>query len=671
MFKKKIFLMIFLVITIVLTGCSQDIINQDDSQNNINEKANLIVKIYDQNEIGIKADSIVLFNKEGTKVIEMEKGSKQIKTFEDIKTGEYRLVAGKRKYEMYNKKIHINKDSTLKINLTKNINSYVNLEINVSNCSGEGLEIPYHNGYEWNWTDNGNGSLKIWPGVIYDFQFGDYYDDKFIYDVIEKDNVITITNEDSSISVDLFKKGNISSENEINQYKFKSDENKNIDLGYLAKGEFAIVGISPANFNYLSNKDYSGRVEIQTNSSLSMSNNLIQLNNFENNDEKNISSNLNNLKNDIKYKNQSLIDNYQRQLEKNYIENDKININSLYTSQKLYNIGDKRNFKMSSSYNDEEEVTAVLKGESERAYYFIDEKIVDEFENNAAQKEDLSFDKIINEFENIITTNINYFSTVVSQNYGESIYDIDNNGKIIVLISPLEGAGGYFWSTNFYNNDDSNRADMFYVSYQDFYDNENLLSTMAHELQHLLFYIEEEEVNDFKPVWINEAFSQLSEYMNGYNSAIKYTGEYFSNPSQESLMHWEGDMGGDYDATALFGVYLYNQFGKEVIKDIITSTKNPEEVISQNYMNFEDLFMDWITTIYANNYMVNENYTLDYDFKTLYKPNYTVLNGSKSDEFTIKPNAVKYYRIEGNDSKVTLSVELNEKTDITYMKFLK
>lgn len=673
MIKKKIFVIIFLVIMIVLTGCSQDIIDKDDSENISVEKANIIVKTYNQNEEEIKADSIVLFNKKGTEAIKTKKVCNQIEKFEDIKTGEYRLVVGKREYEMYNQKIHITEDNTLKIKLNKNSNSYVNLEINVISWDKRsGLSIPYHNGYQWSETENGNDILKVWPGVIYDFQFGDYYDKEFSYDVIEKNNIININKENSSISVKLYNKGNISSGNEINQYKYNSEEVKNLDLGYLSKNEFAIVGITPANFNYLSNKDYKAKVDMQTESSLKMSNNLIYINDFEN--KKNITennSNINNLKNNLIDKNQALIDNYQRNLEKMYIENDEKLYNNINKIQGLYSIGDKRKFKVSTSYNDEDEITAVLKGKSKRAYYFIDKKIIDKFENNVKEKEDLSFDKIINEFENIISTNIDYFSTVVSQNYDETSYDIDNNGKIIVLFTPLEGAGGYFSSTNFYNNDDSNKADMFYVNYQEYSNNKNLLSTMSHELQHLLFYIEEENLKKYKPVWINEAFSQLSEYLNEYNSSIKYTNEYFSNPSQESMMHWEGDMGGDYDATALFGVYLYNRFGKKVIKDIITSTQNPKKVISQNYMKFEDLFLDWTTTIYANNYLINEKYTLDNSFKTLYKPDYTVLNGIKSDEFNIKPNAVKFYRIEGNDSKVSLKFELNENTGITYMKFQK
>jgi len=133
---------------ITLTGCSQDIFKNDDSENTSVDKANLIVKTYDQTGAEIEVDSIVVFDKTGTEVIETEKICNQIEKFENIKTGEYKLVVGKREYEMYNKKIHISEDSTLKVNLNKNKNSYVNLEVNVKNWAGMPLQIPYHNGYQ-------------------------------------------------------------------------------------------------------------------------------------------------------------------------------------------------------------------------------------------------------------------------------------------------------------------------------------------------------------------------------------------------------------------------------------------------------------------------------------------------------------------------------------------
>jgi hypothetical protein len=114
----------------------------------------------------------------------------------------------------------------------------------------------------------------------------------------------------------------------------------------------------------------------------------------------------------------------------------------------------------------------------------------------------------------------------VTENFGESL-DIDGNGKVIILLLDIrDGAtrkedgytAGYFWAVNMYrksSNAYSNEADMLYVdTFPGVVGDEQCLSTMAHEFQHLV-NCSNRGMQGRTPddAWIDEGLATAAEYL--------------------------------------------------------------------------------------------------------------------------------------------------------------
>lgn len=199
--------------------------------------------------------------------------------------------------------------------------------------------------------------------------------------------------------------------------------------------------------------------------------------------------------------------------------------------------------------------------------------------------------------------------------FGEPL-DIDGNGKIILLITPLESnIAGFFHEINFADHPSSNRADMIYLNSTLLTRNQmnQVYSNIAHEFQHLLFCSEKIRAKDKYPwgnrfsycdLWINEGFSMLASVLTGYidlakDSRVfdKYYG-YFSAPNRDGLLTWEDNrLLSNYGSAGLFALYLFDHYGgSKIIQEITRTGDRIEKVISQTAgHDFEDIFMSWMT----------------------------------------------------------------------------
>jgi hypothetical protein len=165
---------------------------------------------------------------------------------------------------------------------------------------------------------------------------------------------------------------------------------------------------------------------------------------------------------------------------------------------------------------------------------------------------------------------------VISGAFGDylgGLYDVDNNGKTILLLLDIQdgysGSGGYvagyFDPVHLYDttvHDKSNRADMLFIDVRPqsprsmgFY------VTLAHELQHLINYA----VHDGQPqeAWLDEGLSCAAEYLYGgqQGSRINY---YVADPQKtiargNNFFVWEGP--GEEDTLANYATaYLFFQW---------------------------------------------------------------------------------------------------------------
>jgi hypothetical protein len=122
----------------------------------------------------------------------------------------------------------------------------------------------------------------------------------------------------------------------------------------------------------------------------------------------------------------------------------------------------------------------------------------------------------------------------------------------------------------------SNERDVIYLVLDDNpFGSEQYLATVAHEFQHLIQF--SADGNEYR--WLDEAFSQLAEYLNGFiqNEVNDFNVAAFLETPNLPFNTWSlenGDQVRYYGAGYLFLVYLYDRFGLEFIREL---ARNPRD----------------------------------------------------------------------------------------------
>jgi len=191
---------------------------------------------------------------------------------------------------------------------------------------------------------------------------------------------------------------------------------------------------------------------------------------------------------------------------------------------------------------------------------------------------------------------------------------IDCDVRISVLNTPdLGGAAGYVAGKDAVTKavrPDSNEMEMFYMSTDAFSNigGTSYLSTMAHEFQHLIMG----NVHKNLDTWMNEGFSDLAIYLNGYDVG-RHSQSFLAAPNTQ-LNAWDELERSvpHYGASFLFMTYFYNRFGPEGTKTLIADPNNGLEAIDSALakikpgMTAEDLFADWQIANYLNDPQVED-----------------------------------------------------------------
>ncbi len=256
-------------------------------------------------------------------------------------------------------------------------------------------------------------------------------------------------------------------------------------------------------------------------------------------------------------------------------------------------VGDTRVFKKwSFSTKAYVTVTATLRKMGTYADWYVD--------NNAAVN------------DAILASWVDWFDSVRSQLnsvFGNEL-DIDGNGKVIVLLSPLgPRVLGFFDPAQEdlqKDNPNSNQAEMIYIEPAPS-DPSGIPGTLAHEYQHLLHFSERflngTGLND---AWLTEAFSMLAEdvvnkgYLSGNQSAIGHVDTWLEKHRYWSLIEWkEDDPGyGSYGGAYLFGRYLYDKYGAAKILQINRSpyggTRSVTDAVGGT---FSDVYQAWLIAL--------------------------------------------------------------------------
>ncbi len=328
------------------------------------------------------------------------------------------------------------------------------------------------------------------------------------------------------------------------------------------------------------------------------------------------------------------------------------------------------------------QITAVVVNITKSAYIFVEQD-----EQIALEKNFLN--KLGSELGEAFEEKI---KPIVAQ-FGEPS-DIDNNGKIIILIFPFKDTvsstimTGYFFPLNMYDKSPdknilsyySNNGEIININSDIFENSESTIndwgSTLIHEYFHLVHYnyIHNEDL------WLEEGLAVFTEYLAGLNTGYQsYLRDgsgngYFNNAFDLSLTYFEKKLE-NYGQSFLLILYLYEKFGLDFIKSLIRSNIPGIDAIS-NEMNkinenncFCKIYNDWIVTNLVNDqsnpdysysnftYRISDNqYTMTNMLSFVPSEiNYQILPYWSSEFYKLPVNNLKRYTITFHPELLTIN----------------
>jgi Secretion system C-terminal sorting domain len=258
--------------------------------------------------------------------------------------------------------------------------------------------------------------------------------------------------------------------------------------------------------------------------------------------------------------------------------------------------------------------------------------------------------------------------------------DVDNDPKIIILLLNIKdgysGSGGYVAgyfqpfneiSPSQRGYSTSNFAEMFYIDTNPL----NLttagglstgISTLAHEFQHMIHFIHD----PYEILFVNEGCSVLAEVNCGFPI---YDPVLYANEPNHYLLDWRsGDLThvlNDYSRAARFFVYLRDQAGIGVFKNIVASTQHGTAGIDaglQAYgspLRFDGILQDWFIANILDDRSVDSLF--GYSYPNLPKPvEHTFYNPNVSlTTDTVQNYAVEYLAFKGGSQLHTTFTSSN------------
>jgi immune inhibitor A len=186
------------------------------------------------------------------------------------------------------------------------------------------------------------------------------------------------------------------------------------------------------------------------------------------------------------------------------------------------------------------------------------------------------------------------------------------DGDIHLNILHARGLGGgtaaYFSSSDEFSrlaHPYSNEREMFYANLDgvtlgsSYYD-----GVLAHEFQHMIHW----QLDRNEELWLNEGFSKLATYLNGYDpgSSEQF---FLARPDLQlnSFSYGDEDSNAHYGAAYLFALYFLDRFGEEATRALVAHAANGpagiDSVLDQlgENLDFETLFADWAAALYLDN----------------------------------------------------------------------
>jgi len=193
--------------------------------------------------------------------------------------------------------------------------------------------------------------------------------------------------------------------------------------------------------------------------------------------------------------------------------------------------------------------------------------------------------------------------------------------RITILFYPMkEDVRGYIRNIDAYDkgiNSSSNQRRIIYLN-SSYINNPILTEILAHEFTHLI-ELNQKEIQKGIPedVWLNEARAEYAVTLLGYNnkddSYLDKRVKDFLNKPTDPLIEWSGT-NYDYGVVSMFVHYMVEQYGIDILKDTLASSKIGIESIDEFLKNkghketFADIYTNWSIATYLNDCSVDGKY---------------------------------------------------------------
>lgn len=322
-------------------------------------------------------------------------------------------------------------------------------------------------------------------------------------------------------------------------------------------------------------------------------------------------------------------------------------------------------------YQNREEISAVLQKIGKRAYFYIDSGWWDSLTPQEKQEVDGALYSLNGEFE------VRVYPTLTSQFGSEWKPGIDEDGRITILIHPMEErVRGYFRHADEHfqlQSPTSNEREMVYLSAEHI--GGPLAKTyLAQEFLHLITFNQKLRLRQTREqTWLNELRAEYVPTMLNYN--VKYEKSYlnervdqFLEDSVDSIVEWGNDSS-DYASVNLFGHYLVDHYGVDVLVDSLHSGKTGIESINEALkendfeVDFSQVFTDWTITALVNNCSLGDKYCYKNenlkDFRITPSTNFLPLHGKSSLGLNQESRnwSARWFKFIGGKKEAALKVQ--------------
>lgn len=201
-------------------------------------------------------------------------------------------------------------------------------------------------------------------------------------------------------------------------------------------------------------------------------------------------------------------------------------------------------------------------------------------------------------------------------------------------IADDELVAGFFYSGDLYPANQieggiSNQRKMFYLNFSPTLSTTTMVSTLAHEFQHMVNFYQRKIRDLSEDDWLNEAMSGYAEHVCGFKistsngskcaQVLNFLTDIRTVPL--TRVPWPGT-DATYGQVYLFGTWLGQKFGGTtgVVKTLLSSSKTGVAAVAEFAgEDFDKVFARFVTALYANDTTGGSYYGFkDIDLKALY-----------------------------------------------------